>query len=113
MAGDHGIKLTGVPRTQITSFQTSLPLSLQAHQAAGFIVCFAAMLGIYYTDGWGAQSLPFMSTSLRQANGTVYPSASVFPGGILDESALETYGIPRMTGTFAFSMFMANAAVSN
>lgn len=99
--------------SKITSFQTSLPLSLQVHQTAGFIVCFAVMLGIYYTDVWDAKSLPFMSTSLRQANGTVYPSADVFPNGNLDHDALETYGIPRMTGTFAYSMLMANAAVSN
>ncbi|CAN8100192.1 unnamed protein product [Discula destructiva] len=95
----------------ITSYQTSLPLTLQAHQAAGFLVCFAAMLGIYYTNAWDSQSLPFMSTSLRQANGTVYPSAAVFPNGALDEAALETYGIPRMTGSFAYAMFIANAAI--
>lgn len=96
----------------ITSFQTSLPLNLQAHQAAGFVICFAAMLGIYYTNVWDSQSLPFMSTSLKQANGTTYPSATVFPGGELDQAAFETYGIPRLTGTFAYSMLIANAAVS-
>lgn len=70
------------------------------------------MLGIYYTNVWDSQSLPFMSTSLKQANGTTYPSASVFPGGELDEEAFATYGVPRMTGTFAYSMLIANAAVS-
>lgn len=46
------------------------------------------------------------------ANGTSYPVSSVFPDGVLDKSALATYGVPRLTGTFAYAMFMANAAVS-
>lgn len=70
------------------------------------------MLGIYYTDTWGAKSLPFMSTSLRSADGSAYPSAEIFPGGNLNHTALAEYGAPKMTGTFAYAMFMANAAVS-
>lgn len=70
------------------------------------------MIGIYYGNGWGAKSLPFMSTRLRSEDGSSYPSAKVFAGGVLDEAALAKYGIPRLTGTFAYSMFMANAAVS-
>lgn len=96
---------------QITSFQTSLPLKLQIHQATGFFACFIIMLGIYYGNGWDSKSLPFMSTRLLQANGTAYPVATIFPGGVLDEGALEVYGVPKLTGSFAFSMFMANAAV--
>lgn len=71
------------------------------------------MLGIYYSNGWNAKSQPFMSTQLRTANGTTYPSAKVFVGGVLDEDALAIYGIPRLSGTFAYAMLMANAAVSN
>lgn len=70
------------------------------------------MAGIYWGNGWDAKSLPFMSTKLLTENGTKYPISSVFPGGVLDTSALEKYGIPRLSGTFAFAMFMANAAVS-
>ncbi|CEO58551.1 Putative Oligopeptide transporter 3 [Penicillium brasilianum] len=95
----------------ITSFQTSLPLKFQIHQAAGFAVCLIAMAGIYWGNGWDAQSLPFMSTKLLTENGTKYPITSVFPGGVLDTSALEKYGIPRLSGTFAFALFMANAAI--
>lgn len=69
------------------------------------------MIGIYYGDAWGSRSLPFMSTKLLNANGTSYPVDSVFPGGVLDESALFEHGIPKVTGSFAFAMFMANAAV--
>ncbi|GKZ96811.1 hypothetical protein CBS147343_10742 [Aspergillus niger] len=95
----------------ITSFQTSLPLKLQLHQDIGIAFCFIIMVAIYYGNGWNSRSLPFMSTQLLMANGTSYPVASVFPDGVLDKSALAKYGIPRLTGTFAFAMFMANAAI--
>lgn len=55
---------------QITSFNTSLPLNLQVHAAVGYLVCFCAMAGIYYTNAWESRSLPFMSTTLKLANGT-------------------------------------------
>ncbi|KAJ6173590.1 hypothetical protein N7485_006402 [Penicillium canescens] len=95
----------------ITSFQTSLPLKLQLHQAAGIGACFIAMIGIYYGNGWNARSLPFMSTKMLMTNGTRYPIDDVFPGGVLDEVKLFEYGLPKLTGTFAFAMFMANAAI--
>ena len=97
---------------QVTSFQTSLPLVLQVHQVVGFIICYVAMLIIYYCDIWGAKSLPFMSTKLRSAEGGSYPSAKLFVGGVLSQTALAQYGLPRLSGTFAYSLFMANAAVS-
>ena len=53
-----------------------------------------------------------MSTRLLTQDGDRYPSESVFIDGILDEKALLQYGLPRITGTFAYAMFMANAAVS-
>ncbi|GKT52418.1 oligopeptide transporter 6 [Colletotrichum spaethianum] len=95
----------------ITSFNTSLPLTLQAHSAIGFFICFLAMIGIYYTNAWDAKSQPFMSTRLRSEDGSTYPIAKVFTGGILNQEALAKYGIPRLTGSFAYAMFMANAAI--
>lgn len=70
------------------------------------------MLGIYYSNTWNAKSLPFMSTRLLSEDGTRYPLTKVFIGGVLDHDALKKYGIPKITGTFAYAMFMANAAVS-
>jgi hypothetical protein len=95
----------------ITSFNTSLPLTLQAHAAAGFLACYVIMLAIYYTNSWNSKSQPFMSTQLRAENGTKYPVSEVFVGGVLDENALQKYGVPKLTGSFAYAMFMANAAV--
>ncbi|KXS17440.1 hypothetical protein M427DRAFT_30558 [Gonapodya prolifera JEL478] len=95
----------------ITSFQTSLLLKLQWHQAAGFVVCYIAMLGIYYGNGWQALSQPFMSTRLQSANGSAYPVATIFVDRAFDEAALARYGIPHQSGSFAYAMFMANAVV--
>ncbi|KAL2196920.1 peptide transporter [Corynascus similis CBS 632.67] len=95
----------------LTSFNTSLPLPLQAHVAVGYLVCFAAMLGIYYTNAWDAKSYPFMSTRLQSQDGGSYPTTEVFVDGVLNQEALKKHGIPRLTGSFAYSMFMANAAI--
>ncbi|KAA8569870.1 hypothetical protein EYC84_002213 [Monilinia fructicola] len=95
----------------ITSFNTSLPLKMQLHTVAGYIVCFAAMLGIYYTNAWDSKAQPFMSTQLRSENGSRYPTSQVFSEGILNQTALEEYGTPSLTGSFAYAMFMANAAI--
>lgn len=96
---------------QITSFQTALPLKLQIHQNIGFVACFIAMIGIYYGNGWDSRSLPFMSTELLMHNGSSYPAESLFPNGVLDEAALAHHGVPKLTGSFAYGLFMANAAV--
>lgn len=71
------------------------------------------MIGIYYTDAWGSKSLPFMSSRLLSKDGSAYPITKVFAGGVLDTDALAIYGNPSITGTFAYAMFMANAAVSS
>lgn len=97
----------------ITSFQTALPLKMQAHQAVGLFACFLAMICIYYSNAWDAKSQPFMSTRLRSADGGAYPISKVFVNGVLDENALAKYGVPRLTGTFVWAMVMANAAVSS
>ncbi|KAH7028129.1 OPT oligopeptide transporter [Microdochium trichocladiopsis] len=95
----------------LTSFQTSLPLKLQIHQALGLFVCFIVMLAVYYGNAWNAQSQPFMSTRMRTEDGKSYPLTKVFTNGILDHDALAKYGLPRLTGTFAYGLFMANAAI--
>lgn len=52
-----------------------------------------------------------MSTTLKSHSGKSYPVAKVFKGGVLDKAALEQYGIPRLSGSFAYALFIANAAV--
>jgi hypothetical protein len=70
------------------------------------------MLAVYYSNAWDSKSLPFMSTRLLTQEGGKYPSTKVFVNGVLDKTALAKYGLPKLTGTFAYAMFMANAAVS-
>jgi hypothetical protein len=42
--------------SQITSFNTSLPLIIQSHMSAGYIICGIAMLAIYYLDASGSRA---------------------------------------------------------
>ncbi|KAJ5116567.1 hypothetical protein N7456_000915 [Penicillium angulare] len=95
----------------IQSSTTAQPLKTQLHQALGYFTCLIAMLGVYYGNGWGSRSLPFMSTHLLNANGTKYPVNKLFPGGVLDKSVLAENGPPKLTGAFAYAMLMANAAI--
>ncbi|KAJ4370267.1 hypothetical protein N0V86_009004 [Didymella sp. IMI 355093] len=90
---------------------SSLPLKLQLHQTAGLVVCMIVMLAVYYSNAWESRSLPFMSTRLLTQEGGKYPSTKVFVNGVLDKTALAKYGLPKLTGTFAYAMFMANAAI--
>ena len=53
-----------------------------------------------------------MSTRLLSEYGTAYPITEVFAGGVLEQDALATYGTLYLSGSFAYAMFMANAAVS-
>ncbi|CAG8214265.1 unnamed protein product [Penicillium olsonii] len=90
----------------------ALPLKLQLHSTVGLGICCLVMIAIYYGNVWDALSQPFMSPILRTDSGKPYPSKSLFPSGRLDISMLEKYGIPRLSGTFAYGLLMANAAAS-
>ncbi|KGO36711.1 Oligopeptide transporter OPT superfamily [Penicillium expansum] len=95
----------------ITSSSTAIPLKLILHTFVGTGICAIVMIGIYFGNGWGARSMPFMATNLLTANGTRYPVKEVFPGGLLDKSVIEKHGLSQLTGSFAFGLFMANAAI--
>ncbi|ORX37672.1 OPT oligopeptide transporter [Kockovaella imperatae] len=95
----------------ITSSATSLPLIMQANQAVGIIIAYIAMSAVYYGNAWGAKALPFMSTSLRHANGTLYHSSAVFVDGQLDLDALESYGLPHLAGTYVWASMIGTAAI--
>ncbi|KAI2673277.1 hypothetical protein DTO006G1_9619 [Penicillium roqueforti] len=95
----------------IGSISTAIPLKLILHTTLGAGISAMIMIGIYYGNGWGSRSLPFMASNLLMANGTTYPVKEVFPGGLLDKSVIEKYGLPQITGAFAFGLFTANAAI--
>ena len=60
-----------------------------------------------------SKNYKMLSTSIFNHNGTVYDQAAVFgKNGILNETALEEYGLPAMTGSNAWANFAQNLAVS-
>jgi hypothetical protein len=52
-----------------------------------------------------------MASNLRTADGGRYNASTVFINGILDRDALERVGLPRLTGSYAWSLTVGNAAV--
>jgi hypothetical protein len=52
-----------------------------------------------------------MASNLRTASGGVYAANTVFNRGILDRSALAAYGLPRLTGSYVWSLTVGNAAI--
>lgn len=54
-----------------------------------------------------------MASNLRTADGGRYNASKVFINGILDREALDEYGLPRLTGSYAWSLCVGNAAVSH
>lgn len=66
---------------------------------------------MYYGNAWDAQTFPFMSTTLRRADGSKYNPAKVFENGVLNEAKLASYGTPRMAGTYVWNMFTDQVAV--
>ncbi|ODN96491.1 hypothetical protein L198_04205 [Cryptococcus wingfieldii CBS 7118] len=95
----------------ITSSATSMPLILQANYASGIVFCWIAFLAVYYGNAWSVKSLPFLSTTLHTASGGTYPTAKVFVNGILDESALERYGLPKLSGTYVWAMVVNSLSI--
>lgn len=87
-------------------------LCRQTNALLGLVICWIAYLGVYYSNLWGSRALPFMASNLRTADGGRYQSNKIFINGILDRQALSTYGLPRLTGSYAWSLTVGNAAVS-
>ena len=60
-----------------------------------------------------SKNYKMLSTSIFNSNGTVYNQAAVFgSNGVLNETALEEFGLPAMTGSNAWSNFAQNLGVS-
>lgn len=78
----------------------------------GILICYVAMIGVYYGNAWGGRQLPFMSTRLLKEDGSVYQVSQVFTRGKLDRQALEAYGLPWLTSTYTWASVTGNMAVS-
>lgn len=83
----------------------------QANVAAGVLMCYVAMIGVYYGNAWGGRSLPFMSTRLLQEDGSIYNTTLVFDEGILNRQRLNEYGLPWLTSTYTWASVVGSMAV--
>ncbi|KAI1377096.1 OPT peptide transporter Mtd1 [Hypoxylon crocopeplum] len=96
----------------IQSIYLSLPLKQQLNSWIGYVILYAALLGLYYSDTWNAKSFPFMSTSLFSGNGTVFhPTSILNDQGIVDQSKLNEVGLPYLTSSTVWGYFTQNLAI--
>lgn len=96
----------------IQSTYLSLPFKQQINSWIGYVIWYAAQLGLYYNNAWGAKSFPFMSGSLFMNNGTVFDTSAVInKQGTIDYEKLDAIGVPSLTSSTAWGYFSANLAI--
>ncbi|KAF4583572.1 hypothetical protein EYR38_002325 [Pleurotus pulmonarius] len=90
----------------------SLPLIQQANSWIGYALCYIILMVIYYSNAWGAQSFPMLSSSIFSSNGSRYQQRAVFGTTFtLNETALEEVGLPSLTGSDVYANLTANLAI--
>ncbi|KAG8688199.1 hypothetical protein FRC09_013053, partial [Ceratobasidium sp. 395] len=110
ISGNEGLGLLSLSFDwqYITSSTMSLPLIQQGNSWIGYGICYVAILGIYYSNVWSAQSFPMLSTSIFGIDGKRYNQTAVFgPTFTLNHTALEEYGLPHLTGSNAWGNMTA------
>ncbi|KAF8610390.1 oligopeptide transporter [Ceratobasidium sp. AG-I] len=110
ISGNEGLGLLSLSFDwqYIGSTYMSLPLIQQGNSWIGYGICYVAILGIYYSNTWSAQSFPMLSTSIFGSNGKRYNQTAVFgPTFTLNETALNAYGLPHLTGSNAWGNMTA------
>ncbi|KAE8350720.1 OPT oligopeptide transporter protein-domain-containing protein, partial [Aspergillus coremiiformis] len=96
----------------IQSTYLSLPFKQQLNSWIGYIIFYAAMLGLYYNNVWDAKTFPFMSTSLFQSNGTHFSTQSVMNSdNTIDFTKLKETGLPAMTSSAVWGYLTQNLAI--
>ncbi|TCD71832.1 hypothetical protein EIP91_003175 [Steccherinum ochraceum] len=96
----------------IGSTYMSYPLIQQANSWIGYVFCYIAIMGIYYSNAWDSLSFPMLSTSIFSANGSVYHQSAVFGSTFtLNETALQEIGLPALTGSNAWANLTANLSI--
>ncbi|KAG9100791.1 hypothetical protein FRC06_003729 [Ceratobasidium sp. 370] len=110
ISGNEGLGLLSLSFDwqYITSSPMSLPLVQQGNSWIGYGICYVAVLAIYYSNAWDAQSFPMLSTSIFGMDGKRYNQTAVFgPTFTLNHTALEEYGLPHLTGSNAWGNMTA------
>ncbi|KAI1097469.1 putative OPT peptide transporter Mtd1 [Jackrogersella minutella] len=96
----------------IQSQYLSLPIKQQLNSWIGYIILYAALFGLYYSDTWNARSFPFMSTSLFLGNGTVFqPTTVLNDKGVIDDDKLGEVGLPYLTSSTVWGYFTQSVAI--
>ncbi|TID25005.1 OPT peptide transporter Mtd1 [Venturia nashicola] len=96
----------------IQSGYLSLPFKQQLNTWIGYVIWYAATLGLYYSNVWDAKKFPFMSSSLFTSKGKKFSVTAILNDrGIIDFDKLKTIGIPSLTSTTAWGYFTANLAI--
>ena len=107
-----GLFNIGLDWQYIQSTYLSLPLKQQLNSWIGYIIWYAAMLGLFYNNVWDAKSFPFMSSSLFTSNGTRFSSSSIIDNqGTIDFDRLNIIGLPSLTATAVWGYFTGNLAI--
>ncbi|KAA1466657.1 OPT superfamily oligopeptide transporter [Dentipellis sp. KUC8613] len=91
----------------------SYPLIQQANSWVGYVICYAAIAGIYYSNAWNSKDFPMLSSSLFSQNGSIYHQTAVFngPGFSLNQTALDEVGLPALTGSNAWASLTVNLSI--
>ncbi|KAL0578071.1 hypothetical protein V5O48_003933 [Marasmius crinis-equi] len=112
--GNEGLGLLSISLDwqYIGSTYMSFPLVQQANSWIGYLICYVAVIAIYYSNAWDSKNYPMLSTSLFSHNGTVYKQSAVFGDNwALNQTALDDIGLPALTGSNAWTYFTRNLGI--
>ncbi|KZS93887.1 oligopeptide transporter [Sistotremastrum niveocremeum HHB9708] len=113
--GNEGLGLLSVSFdwAYIGSEFMSLPLVQQANSWIGYVICYVAVAGIYYSNTWDSKSLPMLTSSIFNPDSpTPYNQTQVFgPTFTLNNTAFEEVGLPRLAGSYVWSLMASNWAI--
>ncbi|KAJ8693416.1 hypothetical protein PTI98_008409 [Pleurotus ostreatus] len=90
----------------------TLPLVQQANSWIGYILCYIAIMAIYYSNTWNSLAFPMLSSSIFSPNGSIYHQSAVFGHTFeLNKTALAEVGLPALTGSNAWNNLTGNLAI--
>ncbi|KAF7426004.1 hypothetical protein PC9H_008366 [Pleurotus ostreatus] len=83
-----------------------------ANSWIGYILCYIAIMAIYYSNTWNSLAFPMLSSSIFSPNGSIYHQSAVFGHTFeLNKTALAEVGLPALTGSNAWNNLTGNLAI--
>ena len=114
-----GILSLGLDWQFIGSKPLWLPPQTLMNSFAGYIICIALFLGVYYGNVWRARDFPFLSQLLFSEDSTGSNYVTYNQTAILDDQhvlqpeSLKEQGIPFFAGTYAMFLLTNNLAITS